>query len=82
MNLEEKKNNIEWYDNPSIITWLIILIISIIILSSQSFSINSDINALRMFQDILNHNITYMIALVYFILLKIKFGKNILIILI
>ena len=28
MNLEEKKNNIEWYDNPSIITWLIILIIS------------------------------------------------------
>lgn len=76
MNLEEKKNDIDWYDNPSIITWLIILIISIIILSSQSFSINSDINALRMFQDILNHNITYMIALVYFILLKTKFGKK------
>lgn len=76
MNLEEKKNNAEWYDNPSIITWLIILIISIIILSSQSFSINSDINALRMFQDILNHNITYMIALVYFISLKTKFGKK------
>lgn len=76
MNLEEKKNNIEWYDNPSIITWLIILIISIIILSSQSFSINSNINALRMFQDILNHNITYMIVLVYFIFLKTKFGRK------
>lgn len=76
MNLEEKKDNTLWYDNPSIVTWLIILIISIIILSSQSFSINSNVNALRMFQDILNHNITYMIALVYFISLKTKFGKK------
>lgn len=76
MNLEEKKNNIEWYDNPSIITWLIILIISVIILSSQSFSINSNIDPIRMFQDILNHNITYMIALVYFVSLKTKLGKK------
>lgn len=76
MNLEEKKDNELWYDNPSIVTWLIILIISIIILSSQSFSINSNVNALRMFQDILNHNITYMIALVYFVSLKTKFGKK------
>ena len=76
MNLGEKKDNTLWYDNPSIVTWLIILIISIIILSSQSFSINSNVNALRMFQDILNHNITYMIALVYFISLKTKFGKK------
>ena len=30
MNLEEKKDNELWYDNPSIVTWLIILIISII----------------------------------------------------
>ena len=76
MNLEEKKDNTLWYDNPSIVTWLIILIISIIILSSQSFSINSNVNALRMFQDILNHNITYMIALVYFVSLKTKLGKK------
>lgn len=76
MSLEEKKNNIEWYDNPTIITWLIILIISVIILSSQSFSINSNIDPIRMFQDILNHNITYMIALVYFVSLKTKLGKK------
>lgn len=76
MNLEEKKNNELWYDNPSIVTWLIILIISIIILSSQSFSINSNVDTLRMFQDVLNHNITYMIALVYFVSLKTKFGKK------
>ncbi len=76
MNLEEKKDNELWYDNPSIVTWLIILIISIIILSSQSFSINSNVNTLRMFQDVLNHNITYMIALVYFVSLKTKFGKK------
>lgn len=76
MNLEEKKDSELWYDNPSIVTWLIILIISIIILSSQSFSINSNVDALRMFQDVLNHNITYMIALVYFVSLKTKFGKK------
>ena len=29
-----------------------------------------------MFQDVLNHNITYMIALVYFVSLKTKFGKK------
>ena len=76
MNLEEKKDNELWYDNPSIVTWLIILIISIIILSSQSFSINSNVDTWRMFQDVLNHNITYMIALVYFVSLKTKFGKK------
>ena len=76
MNLEEKKDRELWYDNLSIVTWLIILIISIIILSSQSFSINSNVDALRMFQDVLNHNITYMIALVYFVSLKTKFGKK------
>lgn len=76
MNLEEKKDNELWYDNPSIVTWLIILIISIIILSSQSFSINSNVDTLRMFQDVLNHNINYMIALVYFVSLKTKFGKK------
>lgn len=76
MNLEEKKDSELWYDNPSIVTWLIILIISIIILSSQSFSINSNVDTLRMFQDVLNHNITYMIALVYFVSLKTKFGKK------
>lgn len=76
MNLEEKKDNELWYDNPSIVTWLIILIISIIILSSQSFSINSNVDTLRMFQDVLNHNITYMIALVYFVSLKTKFGRK------
>lgn len=76
MNLEERKDNELWYDNPSIVTWLIILIISIIILSSQSFSINSNVDTLRMFQDVLNHNITYMIALVYFVSLKTKFGKK------
>ena len=77
MNLDEKKKtNVEWYDNPNVIIWLIILIISIIILSSQSFSINSQVGAFKMFKDVLNHNITYMFALVYFISLETKIGKK------
>ena len=70
----ETKN--KWYDNPRILTWLIIGIILVIIFSSQSFSINSGIDALRTFQEIINHNITYMLILIYFLLLKTSFGKR------
>lgn len=76
MDLEEKKVEKSWYDKPNAVTWLIIIVISFIILSSQSFAINSDVDALKIFQDVLNHNITYMIALVYFILIKTKFGRK------
>ena len=76
MDLEEKKVEKSWYDKPNAVTWLIIIVISFIILSSQSFAINSDVDALKIFQDVLNHNITYMIALVYFVSLKTKLGKK------
>lgn len=76
MDLEEKKVEQNWYDNPNTVTWIIILVLSLIILSSQSFAINSDIDALKIFQDVLNHNISYMIALVYFGLLKTKIGRR------
>lgn len=72
----KKEKKIEWYNNPTVITWGLIGIIVLIILSSQSFSTTSDVNALRIFQNILNHNITYMVMLVYFILLHTKFGKK------
>lgn len=74
--MQEKKKNIEWYNNPNVITWLIIGTIGFIILSSQSFSADGEINALALVQNILNHNITYMIMLVYFVSLKTKFGKK------
>lgn len=72
----ENKKNIEWYNNPNVITWLVIAIIGFIILSSQSFSAAGEISALAFVQNILNHNITYMIIFVYFVSLKTKFGKK------
>ncbi len=76
MSLEKSQEKKDWYNNASTITWLLIIIISVIIVSSQSFSINREISAIKMFQNVLNHNITYMIALVYFISLKTKTGKK------
>ncbi len=74
--MEKQENNVEWYNNVNVITWLIIGIIALIILSSQSFSAVGEVSALRLVQNILNHNITYMIVLVYFISLHTKLGKK------
>lgn len=71
-----KQEKIQWYNNPSLITWILIGIISLIILSSQSFIVDGNVSALKLVQNILNHNITYMIMLVYFIFLHTKFGKK------
>ena len=74
--MKRQEKNIEWYNNPNFIIWLIIGIISLIILSSQSFTSIGNVSPIKMVQNILNHNITYMIVLVYFISLKTKFGKK------
>lgn len=74
--MKKQEKNVEWYNNPNFIIWLVIGIISLIILSSQSFTSIGNVSPIKMFQNILNHNITYMIVLVYFISLKTKFGKK------
>ena len=74
--MKRQEKNIEWYNNPNFIIWLIIGIISLIILSSQSFTSIGNVSPIKMVQNILNHNITYMIVLVYFISLKTKAGKK------
>lgn len=74
--MKKQERNVVWYNNPSVITWLIIGMISLIILSSQSFSTVGEVGAIKMVQNILNHNITYMILLVYFVILQTKFGKK------
>lgn len=76
MNLEEKKKGLEWYDNPTLITNLIIGLIALIIILSQSFAINNNLSTTSMLRNILNHNSTYLIVLVYFVFLKTKFGKK------
>ena len=71
----EKNKKIEWYNNAKFITNIILVVIPIIIVLSQSL-VSDQISGIKLFQNILNHNINYMIMFVYFISLKTKFGKK------
>ena len=65
----------KWYNNGSIITTLIIVVIFAIILASQSFAIGTTFS-LTLLGSVINHNSTYLFVLMYFILLKFSFGKK------
>ena len=76
MELEKKQVEVEWYDNPGIITNIIIALIAIIIILSQSFAINNNLSTQAILSSIINHNSVYLIVLVYFVALKTKVGKR------
>ena len=72
----EKKVRVEWYDNPSIITNLLIGMIAIIIILSQSFAIHNNLSTQAILSSIINHNSVYLLLLVYFVALKTRVGKR------
>lgn len=76
MELEKKQIEIEWYDNPLIVTNIIIGLIAIIIILSQSFAINNNLSTQAILRSIINHNSIYLIVLVYFVALKTNIGKK------
>ena len=76
MELEKKKTEIEWYDNPGIVTNVVIALIAVIIILSQSFAINNNLSTQEILRSIINHNSVYLIVLVYFVALKTKIGKR------
>lgn len=76
MDLEKKQNSVEWYDNPSIVTNIIIGLIAIIVILSQSFAINNNLSTEEILKNIINHNSIYLITLVYFVALKTYTGKK------
>lgn len=67
---------IEWYDNPNLITSLIIGLIGLIIILSQSFAIHNNLSAISILSNILNHNSIYLFIGAYFIALKTRIGKK------
>ena len=76
MELEKKQVEVEWYDNPEIITNIIIALIAIIVILSQSFAINNNLSTQAILSSIINHNSIYLIVLVYFVALKTRIGKR------
>lgn len=74
--MNKDKNKLMWYNNSDIITNIIIGLIVLIIILSQSFAINNNLSATNIIRDIINHNILYFFVLIYFVLLKFKVGKR------
>lgn len=71
---EEKR--LEWYNNPSMVTNIIIGLIVLNVLLSQSFAIKNGLSVGNMLTSILSHNSVYLLAAIYFICLKTKVGKK------
>ena len=66
----------EWYDNPDLITTMLIGVIILSIILSQSFAIRNHLDTGTILRSILNHNSLYLLALVYFIFIKTKIEKR------
>ena len=71
--MDDKK--VKWYDNGNRITSIIIAVIFIIIISSQSFAVGQSFS-FELLGSIINHNSIYLFVLVYFVFLKFSFGKK------
>lgn len=76
MDLENKKKETNWYDNPGLISNLIIFVLFLILICSQSLGGNSKLSAGVLFSNILNLNTLYIIVLLYFVVIKFKYGKR------
>lgn len=72
------KNNKEkdWFDSPRMVTYVIIGLLIVLIILSQSFAINSQLGTSDIIRSILNHNSIYVLTLIYFALLHFKVGKK------
>lgn len=76
MDLEKKEKEIEWYNNSRIVIDILLGLILLTIIVSQSFAASSTLSASEVFSDILNHDSTYLLILVYFVFIKFPFGKK------
>ena len=64
------------FNNARSITGIIICLILIIILLSQSWAISNNLSPIIIFRSILNHNSLYFLLLIYFIGIKLEIGKK------
>lgn len=74
--MKEEKKELEWYDDPGLITTLLIGCLILLLIISQGYAIRHQMGIATIFMTLLNHNITYIIYLVYLILLKTTIGKR------
>jgi len=75
-NMEKIQREREWYDNPNLLTNLIIGLIAITLILSQAFAVKNNLGTEDILRSLLNYNSIYMLALVYFILIKTRVGRR------
>ena len=75
MFVEKEIQGKKWFNSENAITNLMIANILVIIICSQSFAIGGEFT-LTLFGSIINHNTWYLLVLIYFIILKFRFGKR------
>ena len=73
--MKESKEK-DWFDSPRMVTYVIIGLLIVLIILSQSFAINSQLGTTDIVRSILNHNSIYVLTLIYFALLHFKVGKK------
>lgn len=66
---------VKWYDSANTVTSLIIGVIILIIVFTQSYALGRN-GSLELFTSIINHNSIYLFTLIYFILIKFYIGKR------
>lgn len=66
----------EWYDDPDLITSMLMGLLVLIVIVSQSVAIREQLGIGVMVRSLLNYNSIYLIFLTYLIFLKTKFGKR------
>ena len=67
--------NEKWYNSANTITSIIIGVILLIIIISQSFAFGNN-SSFELFTSIINHNSIYLFILIYLVLLKLPAGKS------
>ena len=65
-----KSSEKDFFDSPSMITYILIGLLVVLIILSQSFAIQSHMEAGDIFRSIINHNSIYLVSLIYFILIR------------
>ncbi len=71
-----KKENKIWYNNPDILTNIILITAVVIIIISQAIAVNSNLSTSAMIRNLFNHNLTYIVGIIYFLLLKTIIGRK------
>ncbi len=65
-----------WYNNASMLTYILISLIFGIVILSQAFAVKNNIGAVNTFRNLFNHNTIYIFSLIYFIIINFKLGRK------